>query len=155
MHTNAFLRLVGEPVHIEIINRPKQADDFDMEDVDYVKIDRDLVIDLSQKESVQDTNYVIALDVSDYGYYKVKLRGSSTLAKLAQLPCTLFYNGFPICNFTFNGTEGKDVVIEKEIACNTRFNVLRLYVKSNGLNLKDIEFTFDREPDGIKPEDQF
>lgn len=155
MHTNAFLRLIGEPVRIEIVNRPKQADDFDMDDVDYVKIDDKLTIDLTEKDSVQDTNYVIALDASKYGYYKVRLQGSSKLAKLAQLPCTLFFNGFPICNFTFNGTEGKDVVIEKEVACYSRFNVFRLYVKSNGLTLKDITFEYDRDLDGAKIEDGF
>ena len=149
MNTNAFLRLVGEPVNIKIINRPKQADDFDMSDVEYSKIDEDLIIDLTEKESVQDTNYVIALDASKFGFYKVSLRGSSNLSKLAQLPCTLFYNGFPICNFTFNGTDGKDVVIEKEVPFYSRFNVFRLYVKSNGLVLKDIEIKFTKSLDEV------
>lgn len=145
MNTNAFLRLVGEPVNIEIINRPKQADDFDLDDVEYSVVDRDIVIDLTEKASVADTNYVLALDISNPGEYKIRLRGSSTLGDLAQLPCTLFYNGFPVSNFTFNGTDGKDVVIEKEIKLYNRFNVLRLYVKSNGLDLKDIEFSFEKE----------
>ena len=145
MNTNAFKRLVGEPVNIEIINRPKMADDFDLDDVEYSVVDRDIVIDLTAKPSVADTNYVIALDISNPGEYKISLRGSSTLGKLAQLPCTLFYNGFPVSNFTFNGTDGKDVVIEKEIKFYNRFNVLRLYVKPNGLDLKDIEFSFEKE----------
>lgn len=145
MNTNAFLRLVGEPVNIEIINRPKQADDFDLDDVEYSVVDRDIVIDLTEKASVADTNYVLALDISNPGEYKIRLKGSSTLGELAQLPCTLFYNGFPVSNFTFNGTDGRDVVIEKDIKFYNRFNVLRLYVKSNGLDLKDIEFRFDKE----------
>lgn len=145
MNTNAFLRLVGEPVNIEIINRPKQADDFDLDDVEYSVVDRDIVIDLTEKASVADMNYVLALDISNPGEYKIRLKGSSTLGELAQLPCTLFYNGFPVSNFTFNGTDGKDVVIEKDIKFYNRFNVLRLYVKSNGLDLKDIEFRFNKE----------
>ena len=145
MNTNAFLRLVGDPVNIEIINRPKMADDFDLDDVEYSVVDRDIVIDLTEKASVADTNYVLAFDISNPGEYKIRLRGSSTLGELAQLPCTLFYNGFPVSNFTFNGTDGKDVVIEKDIKFYNRFNVLRLYVKSNGLDLKDIEFRFDKE----------
>ncbi|MDD6406014.1 MAG: glycoside hydrolase family 3 C-terminal domain-containing protein [Clostridiales bacterium] len=145
MNTNAFLRIVGEPVNIEIINRPKMADDFDLDDVEYSIVDKDIVIDLTEKASVADTNYVIALDISAPGEYKVRLRGSSTLGELAQIPCTLFYNGFPVSNFTFNGTDGKVVVIEKNIKLYNRFNVLRLYVKSNGLNLKDVEFIFEKE----------
>ena len=145
MDTNAFKRLVGEPVNIEIINRPKQADDFSIDDVEYINVDRDILIDLTEKASTADTNYVIALDVEHPGEYDVSLRGSSTLEKLAQLPCTLFFNGFPVSNFTFNGTDGKDVVIRKEVKFYSRFNVLRLYVKSNGLDLKDIKFSFEKE----------
>lgn len=145
MDTNAFKRLVGEPVEIEIINRPKQADDFSIDDVEYINVDRDILIDLTEKASAADTNYVIALDVEHPGEYEVSLRGSSTLEKLAQLPCTLFFNGFPVSNFTFNGTGGKDVVIRKEVKFYSRFNVLRLYVKSNGLDLKDIKFSFEKE----------
>ena len=145
MNTNAFKRLVGEPVEVEIINRPKQADDFSIDDVEYINVDRDILIDLTEKASIADTNYVIALDVEHPGEYEVSLRGSSTLEKLAQLPCTLFFNGFPVSNFTFNGTDGKDVVIRKEVKFYGRFNVLRLYVKSNGLDLKDIKFSFEKE----------
>ena len=145
MNTNAFKRLVGEPVEVEIINRPKQADDFSIDDVEYINVDRDILIDLTEKASTADTNYVIALDVEHPGEYEVSLRGSSTLEKLAQLPCTLFFNGFPVSNFTFNGTDGKDVVIRKEVKFYGRFNVLRLYVKSNGLDLKDIKFSFEKE----------
>ena len=145
MNTNAFKRLVGEPVEVEIINRPKQADDFSIDDVEYINVDRDILINLTEKASTADTNYVIALDVEHPGEYEVSLRGSSTLEKLAQLPCTLFFNGFPVSNFTFNGTDGKDVVIRKEVKFYGRFNVLRLYVKSNGLDLKDIKFSFEKE----------
>ena len=63
MNTNAFKRLVGDPVNIEIINRPKQADDFSIDDVEYINVDRDILIDLTEKASAADTNYVIALDV--------------------------------------------------------------------------------------------
>lgn len=145
MNTNAFKRLVGEPVNIEITNRPKQADDFSIDDVEYINVDRDILIDLTEKASTADTNYVIALDVEHPGEYEVSLRGSSTLEKLAQLPCTLFFNGFPVSNFTFNGTGGEDVVIRKKVKFYGRFNVLRLYVKSNGLDLKDIKFSFEKE----------
>lgn len=113
--------------------------------MEYINVDRDILIDLTEKASTADTNYVIALDVEHPGEYEVSLRGSSTLEKLAQLPCTLFFNGFPVSNFTFNGTDGKDVVIRKEVKFYGRFNVLRLYVKSNGLDLKDIKFSFEKE----------
>ena len=61
MDTNAFKRLVGEPVEIEIINRPKQTDDFSIDDVEYINVDRDILIDLTEKASTADTNYFSAL----------------------------------------------------------------------------------------------
>ena len=86
--------------------------------------------------------YILAFDVSNPGTYEVTLTGNSTLGPLAQLPCTLFNMGIPIASFVFNGSEGKDVSITKEIYFLSRFNVSRLFVASNGLNLKDIKIKY-------------
>ena len=89
MNTNAFKRLVGEPVEVEIINRPKQADDFSIDDVEYINVDRDILIDLTEKASIADTNYVIALDVEHPGEYEVSLgeaRHSKSLPS-CRVPC--------------------------------------------------------------------
>jgi beta-glucosidase len=114
-----------------------------MEDVEFIELGKDeLVIDLTYKESKANTNYVIALDVKEFGAFEASLTGSSELNELAQLPCTMFFQGIPMASFTFNGTGGKEVTITKEIPLVTRFSICRLFVASNGLKLKDIRIKF-------------
>lgn len=50
--------------------------------------------------------------------------------------------GIPIASFVFNGTNGKEVTITKEICCPQRFLVSRLVVASNGLKLKEMKIKY-------------
>lgn len=142
METTAMQRLLGTAPEIEIINRPKEADDINLEDINFTVLNGDVTFDLTYQECKANSNYILALDVQKLGTYKITLTGSSELNELAQLPCTIFYTGIPIASFTFQGTNGKEVEISKEIVLPTRFSVCRLQVANNGLKLKDIKFTF-------------
>ena len=143
MHTQAIKRLLGTDEGIEIINRPVSADDINMEDVEFTELGKDeLVIDLSYKESKANTNFVLALDVKEFGAFEASLTASSELGELAQLPVTMFFQGIPMASFTFNGTGGKDVTLTKEIPLVTRFSICRLFVATNGLKLKQIKLKF-------------
>ncbi|MBR5033329.1 MAG: beta-glucosidase, partial [Treponema sp.] len=102
----------------------------------------ELVIDLSYKESKANTNFVLALDVKEFGAFEASLTASSELGELAQLPVTMFFQGIPMAGFTFNGSGGKDVTITKEIPLVTRFSICRLFVATNGLKLKQIKIKF-------------
>jgi beta-glucosidase len=97
---------------------------------------------LDDRDSVKGTNYVIALDNKKFGDYRITLRGSSTLDESAQMTCTLFTNGFPVCTMTFHGTDGETVSIERTLYLRQRFETLRLFVGADGLKLKDISFSF-------------
>lgn len=142
METTAMQRLLGTAPEIEIINRPKEADDINLEDINFTVLNGDVTFDLTYQECKANSNYILALDVQKLGTYKITLTGSSELSELAQLPCTIFYTGIPIASFTFQGTNGKEVEISKEIVLPNRFSVCRLQVANNGLKLKDIKFTF-------------
>ena len=143
MHTQAMKRLLGTDEGVEIINRPASPDDINMEDVEFTELGKDeLVIDLSYKESKANTNFVLALDVKEFGAFEASLTASSELGELAQLPVTMFFQGIPMAGFTFNGTGGKDVTITKEIPLVTRFSICRLFVATNGLKLKQIKIKF-------------
>ena len=143
MQTPAMKRLNNTVDEIEIINRPASPDDINMEDVEFIEIGKDeLVIDLTCKESKANTNYVIALDVKEFGAFEASLTASSDLNELAQLPCTMFFQGIPMASFTFNGTNGKEVTITKEIPLVTRFSICRLFVATNGLKLKEMRIKF-------------
>ena len=143
MQTLAMKRLNNTADEIEIINRPASPDDINMNDVEFMNLGKDeLVIDLTYKECKANTNYVIALDVNEFGAFEASLTGSSDLNELAQLPVTMFFQGIPMTSFTFNGTNGKEVTITKEIPLVTRFSICRLFVASNGLKLKEIRLKF-------------
>ena len=143
MHTQAMKRLLGTDEGVEIINRPVSADDINMEDVEFTELGKDeLVIDLTYKESKANTNFVLALDVKEFGAFEASLTASSELGELAQLPVTMFFQGIPMAGFTFNGSGGKDVTITKEIPLVTRFSICRLFVATNGLKLKQIKLKF-------------
>ena len=143
MHTQAMKRLLGTDEGVEIINRPVSADDINMEDVEFTELGKDeIVIDLTYKESKANTNFVLALDVKEFGAFEASLTASSELGELAQLPVTMFFQGIPMTSFTFNGSGGKDVTITKDIPLVTRFSICRLFVAANGLKLKQIKIKF-------------
>ena len=143
MHTIAMKRLLGTDEGVEIINRPASPDDINMEDVEFTEIGKEeIVIDLTYKECKANTNYVLALDVKEFGAFEASLTASSELGELAQLPVTMFFQGIPMTSFTFNGTGGKEVTITKDIPLVTRFSICRLFVASNGLKLKQIKLKF-------------
>jgi hypothetical protein len=113
-----------------------------MSEVEHVVLDDELTIALDDRDSVKDTNYVIALDNQKTGDYRVTLRGSSTLNESAQMTCTLFINGFPVCTMTFHGTDGQLDSVERPLLMRQRFETLRLFVGADGLKLKDINFKY-------------
>lgn len=142
MHTEAMKRLMGQETEVQIINRPVDADDVDISEVEHIVLDDELNVPLDDRDSVKGTNYVIALDNKKFGDYRITLRGSSTLDESAQMTCTLFTNGFPVCTMTFHGTDGETVSIERTLYLRQRFETLRLFVGADGLKLKDISFSF-------------
>lgn len=144
MTTEAMRRLMGTAEKIETINRPKNDDDIDMDNLEFHQISKtqELELDLTYQECKNNVNYAIALDVADIGTYEVTLTGSSEMGELAQIPLTMFFQGIPAVSFTFNGTGGKDVSITKELICPTRFCVNRLHVGANGLKLKSLKLKY-------------
>ena len=148
MHTEAMRRLMGEKTEVEILNRPKYEDDFDMDDVEYVTLTESMTIDLTYQESKANTNYVLAFDSQKPGIYEMTVVGSSPLNELAQIPCTLFYTGIPMASFTFHGTNGTDMEITQKVPFMNRFVVLRLFVGKNGVSLKELRLKYkEKLPD--------
>lgn len=145
MHTEAMKRQMGAATEVEVTGRPKDADDFDISDVEYRILDKELTISLEDKVSEMGTSYVLAFDIKTPGTYRITLRGSSELSELAQMTCTLFYNGFPVNTMTFHGTGGNLDSIFREVIIRQRFSVMRLYVGADGLKLKDIQFELIEE----------
>lgn len=142
MQTQAMQRLLGKGTQVEIINRPKDEGDINLEDIEFTALEGDCSFDLTYQECKANTNYILAFDVHKLGTYEVTVTASSDLNELAQLPCTMIYQGIPCASFTFHGTEGKEMSITKKMVFPKRFGVCRLTCGANGLKLKDIKFKF-------------
>lgn len=142
LKTNAMKRLLKIDDEITVINQPKNKDDINLENLKFEMIGKSSEFDLTYQECKANTNYVFPLDVQNKGTYEVTLTGNSSLSELAQIPCTFFTTGIPISTFTFNGTNGKDVSITRQIKFRERFCVCRVFVATNGLNLKNIKLTY-------------
>ena len=147
--SEAFKRTIGDGTEVEIINRPKDTDDVDMTNVEYKVLGDELTFDLTEPESDMGSTYVFAFDIPEPGLYRITTRASSELGEVAQLPCTLIFNGFPVSTITFQGSGGEEREISKVIRFFERFSVLRLTVGARGLKLKDI--TFKKHDGPVEP----
>ena len=147
--SEAFKRTIGDGTEVEIINRPKDTDDVDMTNVEYKVLGDELTFDLTEPESDMGSTYVFAFDIPEPGLYRITTRASSELGEVAQLPCTLIFNGFPISTITFQGSGSEEREISKVIRFFERFSVLRLTVGARGLKLKDI--TFKKHEGPVEP----
>lgn len=139
LHTNALKRAEGIGDVVKVINREDEEQEDD-KPVQFYKVDRDITLDLSEVDTKKGTSYSFALDLSNFGIYRVIVTASSTQSELAQIPMTLFSMGTAVGTFTFNGTGGKAVSMEKETPMFSRFTTFRIYFAQNGLELHSIRF---------------
>lgn len=139
LHTNALKRAEGIGDTVKVINREDEEQEDD-KPVQFYKVDRDITLDLCDVDTKKGTSYSFALDLSNFGIYRVIVTASSTQSELAQIPMTLFSMGTAVGTFTFNGTGGKAVSMEKETPMFSRFTTFRIYFAQNGLDLHSIRF---------------
>ena len=72
---------------------------------------------------------------------RLRVRAScSDLGELAQLPVTLFYSGFPLQTFAFQGSLGKPASVKRKLQFRHRYAVYRLYFPQNGLQMLSMKF---------------
>ena len=148
MDTHAMKRIMGEEDTVEIINR-SDSEGSDDEPVEFYEIADKFKLDLNGVKSVQGQNYSFAIIINKPGFYKVTITASSTQSSLAQIPLTLFATGIPCGTYTWNGTEGKPVPLEKEIPFFSKFTAIRLFFAQSGLDLQSIEFELLRTVDSM------
>lgn len=139
LRTNALKRAEGIGDTVKVINREDEEQEDD-KPVQFYKVDRDITLDLSDVDTKKGTSYSFALDLSNFGIYRVIVTASSTQSELAQIPMTLFSMGTAVGTFTFNGTGGKAVSMEKKTPMFSRFTTFRIYFAQNGLDLHSIRF---------------
>lgn len=139
MHTPAFERVRGTLENVEVMGGPKQEiEDFDS--VEYYVLGEEYEVDLSELDSSKGQSFVFAVDVEAGTEYEVEYTAKSDLGELAQLPVTLFYSGFPLQTFAFQGSLGKPASVKRKLQFRHRYAVYRLYFPQNGLQMLSMKF---------------
>ena len=140
MNMYAYERLNGNEAEIEA-NDSEESFKEETIDVEFINGGMEYTYDLTgfngQKE------IVFGIDFDTVGMCKVSITASSELGELAQLPVTFFFNGKVYAVYTFNGTGGKPVTIEKDIFIHTRHTIYKLFVPTSGLKLDNIRIDFN------------
>ena len=145
MNTRAMERLLGCEEKVEIINRPEEENSDNTDNIEVFKLDGEVTIPLDGFDAVRGSSYVFVLDISKFGHYDVSMTASSDSGELAQIPVTMFALGIAWGNFTFNGTDGKDVTITRQTQFYSRYSTIRLYFAQSGLKPKSITFRLAKE----------
>ncbi len=143
MSTHAFKRMQNEEDTIEILGAEEGFEEC-VGDLTYYKVDKEVVIGLSDYEISKGTSIDFALDLEYLGYYKAELTAKSDLGELAQIPVTLSFAGTPRGVYTFNGTNGQWVTQTREADLGMKYAMMRLYFPQNGIEVKQIKFVYDR-----------
>lgn len=143
LHTHAFDRVLGTEVQVEAAGEEAPADD-SFENVVYYKLENECSISLEGVDTHKGENFIFALDVEKMGGYKVEIVAKSDLGELAQMPITLFYQNIPMAVFSFNGTGGKWDSRARKAIMHNKYPLFRMYFGQNGLDVKEIKFSFDK-----------
>lgn len=139
MKTPAFAKLRGTLDKVEVVNGPVQdLEDFDS--MEYHPLGEYFEINMEKEDTSKGKSFVFALDAPVGCEYEVEFVGRSDLGELAQLPVSLFFHGFPIQTFAFQGSGGKETVVTRNLAFTERYGVYRLYFPQNGLQMTAIRF---------------
>ena len=70
--------------------------------------------------------------------------GCCELNSLAQVPMQMYISSIPFAVVTWNGTDGKDVSLKKEILFLTRNGVMRIHFSAPGVKLKKLIIKYSR-----------
>ena len=134
----AYHRSIGEEMRVEVINKPKDAEDFSLEDIVYYDIEDNTVLPLEEVDTTKDSSYVFAMSVKNQGIYEMEMVFQSELGELAQIPVTIFAQSVPVGVITFNGTGGEWKSLTKRVCLATKYVVVRLYFAQSGVQLKEM-----------------
>ncbi len=144
MKTPAYKRVTGRGEEVDVIGGPVQYIE-DLSAVEYYELYDGFELDLSDVNTGKDRNFVLPLNAVPNSIYEIEFVATSDLGPLAQLPVTVFFQGFALYSLVFRGSEGAETSIRKEIGFRNRYGVYRLYFPRNGLQMKKIIFRYKGE----------
>ncbi len=141
MNLPAFARMNGEAETVEILHKPEDKSDFNMEDIVYYTFNEKGEIPMDGIDTSKGSSFVFAIEVPTGHLYDLHIEYSSESGELAQIPMTIFSQSVPVGVVTFNGTNGEIRTMNKKVYMATQYIVVRLYFVQGGVNLHKFVFT--------------
>ena len=143
MNIPAMDRLLGNAAEVTHIDDPFKGDD--------VSVDPDMVYDLGDELVIDrpentwaDKDLVFGVTPQKQGFYEMEMIGCCELNSLAQVPMQMYISSIPFAVVTWNGTDGEDVSLKKEILFLTRNGVMRIHFSAPGVKLKKLVIKYTR-----------
>ncbi len=146
MNSNAMKYFTDRYEPFEVINRPEEDKGSDAPVVLY-ELDKELEIPLDMVCTDRGCVYCYELTITTPGCYKISLSAHSDQGEVAQIPVTYFNNGTVCTSFTFSGTNGRTVVMDRDVCMYSRFNTIRFYFAQSGLRMENIKYKYVRPLD--------
>ncbi len=146
MNSNAMKYFTDRYESFEVINRPEEDKGSDAPVVLY-ELDKELEIPLDMVCTDRGCVYCYELTITTPGCYKISLSAHSDQGEVAQIPVTYFNNGTVCTSFTFSGTNGRTVVMDRDVCMYSRFNTIRFYFAQSGLRMENIKYKYVRPLD--------
>ncbi len=144
MDSPAMIRQYLEGVEVEVIGAEEGFDDKGA-DVEYIKINGEGTIDLSDVEFKKGSSYYFGVDFEDLGKYEVTMSGHGLPGnELAQLPAVLYLATMPIISISTrsDGTPVTETIINDFL---NKPNVMRIYSALGGVKIDSVTFKMIRK----------
>ena len=138
MNQAVFTREYEEDIEIEVVGAEEGFDESGIQ-VEYVYIDGEGAVDLTNVKAKKGDNYYFGVELKDLGVYETTLVGRGVPGnELAQVPVTLFMHTLAVKTYTFRG-DGEWVTLNNgELKFLNKPNVMHLHFALGGLELKEL-----------------
>ena len=110
MNSPALLRLTGKEAEIELVNVPENAQLTSDFDIVYHDIKGVTTLPLNGISSEKGDSHMFGITTEGFGTFRISITASSESTPLAQMPVSVFVDNQLFGTYSFNGSEGKEVI---------------------------------------------
>lgn len=133
-----FGRTIGKESEVNVVNAEEGYDE-SIDDVEFITVGDEVVIDLSNMEITRDFQYDFGITFEDLGIYDVTLTGTGLPGnELAQLGATVYINTAPICALSLRG-DGVERSSTEGVGFYNISNVMHIKSALGGIKLKELK----------------
>lgn len=140
MESPAYLRLTGQEPDMEMIHVPENAQVTSQFDITYYDVRGITTLPLSGKEVTKGETILFGISTEGFGTFRIRITASSQASAIAQMPVSVFVDNQLFGTYSFNGSEGEQVTLEREGGVFGFHHYIKLYFGQGGLIPVSITF---------------